>query len=130
MPCHTLDAITFRYFSGQEEVEEVQQSYSEYYQAGGGSHQEQNGGYNSMGGASHGGAANQSARHASSYEMTDMGGQNTMNRSATGTIPRTDVIVDTLAGSGQRGGNYQSTTTTTQAHHNDYEEQEQNMSFA
>lgn len=107
--------------SGQEEIEEVQQSYSEYYQAGGGDHQQ------NRGGANHAEAANQAA----SYEMTDMGGQNTMSRSATGTIPRTDVIVDTLAGgSSQRGGNYHTTTTTTEAHHNDYEEQERNMSFA
>lgn len=49
-----------------------------------------------------------------------------------GTMPRTDVIVDTLGGHSDHGGHYsqEMTTTKTSAHHqDDYEEQEESFNF-
>ena len=121
--------LSFHYwcFRGQEEVEEVQQSYSEFYQSGGGDHQT---GYNDEVDTSH--QYNTMGGESTAYNTIGGASAGFTTASRTGTMNRTDVIVDTLGASSAHSSTQATTTVEeeTTTRRDGFEEQEQNISFA
>lgn len=113
-------------------MEEVQQSYSEFYQSGQDGAQQD---YNTLGSNNYNTVGNGSVAHANAHQNRAYGMSNGSTLGRGGTMGRADVIVDTLGGSSlvydtvADGDAHEMEVVTTTEHQEGYEEQEQSMRF-